>query len=182
MLNFFYYLKPSYIKAKLHPYLLLLFSFGSNICYGLEINQDMPHFELKNLITGETMSNAQVRDKIVYIDFWATWCSSCLEGLPKLDKLNKKFSPEYFQIITINLNSDVYEAQQFYKKQALDLPVLIDPLNKTIASFNLTGIPTGFLFDANGKLVISHSGYDQNFLEVLDKEIKQQINLIGVRD
>ena len=144
----------------------------------LETGQTLPHFSLKDLRSGHLIQSDDFKGKVIYIDFWATWCAPCIEGLPKLDKLQNSFSKENFQIVTINVNNDIKTVEAFLEKIDTKLMVLSDPENIALSRFKLKGIPSGFLINQDGKVILSHTGYDANFIKHLKKQIQKQIKTL----
>lgn len=123
--------------------------------YGLE-GQMAPAFTLKNL-QGEPVSLADYKGKVVFLNFWATWCEPCKEEMPAMQRLRQKLDGKPFEILAVSLDKDPTQAvPAFVKKTGLDLnfPVLQDG-NQELAknSYRTTGVPESFLIDANGKIV-----------------------------
>lgn len=123
--------------------------------YGLE-GQMAPAFTLKNL-QGESVSLADYKGKVVFLNFWATWCEPCKEEMPAMQRLRQKLDGKPFEILAVSLDKDPTQAvPAFLNKTGLDLnfPVLQDS-NQELAknSYRTTGVPESFLIDANGKIV-----------------------------
>ncbi|PCJ19004.1 MAG: hypothetical protein COB04_06380 [Gammaproteobacteria bacterium] len=150
--------------------------FFSAHALSLDKGQPLPLFALKDLHSGKLTHSSDFHGKVVYIDFWATWCSPCLKGLPKLETLQNSFSKDKFEVIAINVNDDVDTVETYLEQIGLDLLVLSDPMNLVLESFKLKGIPTGYLIDQQGQIVLVHTGYGADFIKHLEKAVRQQIN------
>lgn len=123
--------------------------------YGLE-GQMAPAFTLKNL-KGEPVSLSDYKGKVVFLNFWATWCEPCKEEMPAMQRLRQKLDGKPFEILAVSLDKDPTQAvPAFANKTGLDLnfPVLQDT-NQELAknSYRTTGVPESFLIDAQGKIV-----------------------------
>src|SRR5262245_23461573 len=75
-----------------------------------------PDFKAPSLDGGKSLSLATYRGKVVYLDFWASWCPPCLTSLPLLEQLRKEFPSDQFQILAVNVDQDVEKARKFIQK------------------------------------------------------------------
>ncbi len=123
--------------------------------FGLE-GKIAPAFTLKNL-KGEPVSLADYRGKVVFLNFWATWCEPCKKEMPSMQNLRATMQGKPFEILAVSLdNNPVKAVPDFAQKTGLNLnfPVLQDP-EQTLAktSYQTTGVPESFLINAEGKVV-----------------------------
>lgn len=106
-------------------------------------------------IDGRKIDVAQLKGKVVLIDYWATWCGPCIAGLPELLDNYTKWHPKGFEIVGISLDSDVEALKTMVKERALPWPQFFDKeneANRFAEQFGITGIPTLWLIDKQGKL------------------------------
>ena len=116
-----------------------------------ELNMPAPDFTLTDL-QGKTWQLSELRGNVVFLNFWATWCTPCLEEMPAMEALNRKLSQAPFKMITV-LNNDRPEyAQAMVQKIGSTFPVLIDPESKVGSQYGLTGVPETFIIDHQGIL------------------------------
>lgn len=131
-----------------------------------------PAFSLKNL-KGATVQLADYRGKIVFLNFWATWCDPCKEEMPSMQRLYKKMQGRPFEILAVSQDINPREAvPDFVKKTKLqlDFPVLEDPNEKVSKTlYKTTGVPETFIIGADGK-VIKHviGAYEWDSSQILD--------------
>ena len=86
-----------------------------------------PPFDLPVIANGEgRISLADLKGKVVYIDFWASWCGPCRISLPALDQLTQTFSSEDFAIIAVSVDVVEEDALDFLLRYPVSYPVLID--------------------------------------------------------
>lgn len=112
-----------------------------------------------------SLAKAAKQNKVVIIDFWASWCEPCKEELPFLNKLYKEFKGKGLQIVGINIDSTVDKMNGFLKGKGIEFPVLHDPKGKGIASrYEPPTMPTSYVVDSSGKIVHVHRGF------LLDKD------------
>jgi thiol-disulfide isomerase/thioredoxin len=121
--------------------------------------QPAPQFALASLSGDGKVSIAQHRGKVVYVDFWASWCAPCLKAVPALEKLRKEFPASDFQVIAINLDRDLDRAQKFLADHPVGYPSASDPDGKLPEAFGLETMPTSYLIDRNGVVRYVHRGF-----------------------
>lgn len=116
-----------------------------------ELNKPAPDFTLVDL-HGKSWQLSSLRGKVVFINFWATWCPPCLEEMPSMQELYVNMANAPFQMLAI-LNNDRPEfAQNMADKAGLTFPILFDPESKTSTRYELTGVPETFIVDPQGIL------------------------------
>ncbi|MDB5051762.1 MAG: thiol-disulfide oxidoreductase [Fibrobacteres bacterium] len=120
----------------------------------------LPEFSLKD-VDGKEWTNAQFRGKALVIDFWATWCNTCKETIPKLAELNEKYKNGGLTIIGISVDKGSAEKiRKAGKKLGINYLVLLDKENTLGKSFGFNGIPSLYIFDKHGDLKTAMPGYD----------------------
>jgi len=132
-------------------------SFGSNL-----IGDQIPPLNLKSA-DGRTESLESFRGKPVLIDVWATWCSPCVEALPKLNQLYGEAARKGLALITIDQDEEAKTATDFLAKKGYTWPNFHDAgeVEKLLGS---SGIPRTLLIDAQGKVVYDGIGMDVDAL------------------
>ena len=109
-----------------------------------------PDFELPTLAGGK-VKLSQYRGKVVFINFWATWCGTCEVEMPSMEKLYRKFKDHGFEMLTISVDKDQTLIEPFMKKFNFTFPVLLDP-ESIVAKrvYKTTGVPETFIVDREG--------------------------------
>jgi peroxiredoxin len=112
-----------------------------------------PNFTLSGL-DGKTVQLDDYKGKVVLLNIWATWCPSCVEEMPSMEKLYKELKGEYFEILTISIDeSGAQTVVPFMQKYKLTFPTLLDPGGKTVQRlYRVTGVPESFLVDKEGNI------------------------------
>ncbi|HEX5056403.1 MAG TPA: TlpA disulfide reductase family protein [Gammaproteobacteria bacterium] len=114
------------------------------------------------------------RGKVVYIDFWASWCGPCRKSFPWMNELQEKYGSRV-KIIAINLDQERAEADKFLEQNSPKFTVVFDPAGKTAESYRVKAMPSSYLIDSNGRIVSSHAGFRSRDKEELEKMIEQII-------
>lgn len=115
---------------------------------------------------------SQYQGKVVYLDFWASWCKPCQKSFPWMNQLQKKLPADKFQVVTINVDEQSADMHDFLKKVPAEFDIFHDPNGQLAAKFELEGMPTSFLIDKSGKLVKKHIGFQQEDIRSYETEIK----------
>ncbi|RLT94454.1 MAG: TlpA family protein disulfide reductase [Ketobacter sp.] len=141
--------------------------------------QPIPNFDLPLLDRAGTLSLADVKGKVVYLDFWASWCGPCAVSLPELEKLRRRFHPQGFEVVAINLDNSQEDARRFLRDKQISYPILFDRQQRTPEQFGVAGMPTAFLLDRQGRLRETHTGFKPGDTEKLTKMIQQLLQEEG---
>lgn len=102
---------------------------------------------------------AHYTDKVLLIDFWATWCPPCRIAMPQLEELRKARSTDGFEVIAINVDDDVDAAKRYLAKRPVSYPIVHDPAGDCPRSFGLEVMPSTYLIDRNRRVAAVHMGF-----------------------
>ncbi len=137
------------------------------------------------IATGQTKSNSplaelnqlmqQHQGKVVYLDFWASWCGPCRKSFPWMNAMQKKYHQQGFVVISINLDSDKQLAVKFLQQTPAQFTIIYDNKGKLANKFQLKGMPSSFLFNRQGMLLSSHSGFNGKKKTVFEQEILEAL-------
>jgi thiol-disulfide isomerase/thioredoxin len=96
-------------------------------------------------------------DKVVFLNFWATWCPPCIAEMPDINELYKEMNSQGVEFILISFDKDFQKAKDFVQKKEFDFPIyqLASPLPNVYES---SAIPTTYVISPEGKIVVSKSG------------------------
>jgi peroxiredoxin len=113
-----------------------------------------PAFELPAL-TGGNQDLARYRGRVLFVNFWATWCAPCREEAPALQALYGRMRGEGFEVLAISIDDAgaVEKVQTFVQQLALDFPILLDPEQRVYRAYQAYGVPETFLIDKQGRVV-----------------------------
>lgn len=110
------------------------------------------NFTLKKL-NGKEVSLSDYRGKVVFLNFWATWCPPCRGEMPSMEKLYQKFKGKDFVMLAVSLREKEKTVEKFVQKNGLTFPVLLDPRGKAGGDYMVSSIPTTYLIDKQGKII-----------------------------
>jgi thiol-disulfide isomerase/thioredoxin len=110
-----------------------------------------PALELPD-IGGGTRNLAAWRGQVVLLNFWASWCTPCLEEMPSIQRLAERMRGRPFTVVAVNVAEAQRRAAHSAKAMALDFPVLLDAGGATFKAWGGKGLPTTVLIDRGGAL------------------------------
>jgi thiol-disulfide isomerase/thioredoxin len=137
-----------------------LFLFGALSFASLYANataKPAPDFTIE--LPGLPSSLTGLKGKVVYVDFWASWCKPCRKSFPWMNAMQQKYAQQGLQIITINLDTDAELAKEFLAMVEVQLPIIYDPKGEIATRYQLLGMPSSYLLDSQGNIRASHKGF-----------------------
>lgn len=138
----------------------------------LEEGDRAPAFSAPALDGDGKLSLAAYKGKVVFLDFWASWCAPCLTSLPMLEELRKELAGQDFQILAVNVDKDRDKAKRFLGRHPIGYPSVSDPEGKLPATFELKAMPTSFLIDRKGVIRHIHDGFRPSDMNGLKDRIR----------
>jgi len=129
-----------------------------------------PVWELLDL-AGQRVSSTGFKDKVVVLDFWATWCPPCRAEIPDLIELQKNYPAQRLAVIGVSVDqSGLKTVRSFAQKMGINYPVLLAD-NKIVDAFGgIDGLPTIFIINRTGHIVKQHLGFTPR--AIIEKEVK----------
>ena len=106
-------------------------------------------FELPDL-AGKKVKLSSLKGKVVFLNFWATWCGPCRSEMPSMQRMYEKFKAQGLEILAVDLQEDKGQVQRFADELGLSFPILLDSEGDVGARYNARAIPTTYLFDRTG--------------------------------
>lgn len=126
-------------------------------------------------VGGTPKSINDYKGKLVYLDFWASWCGPCRQSLPILNEVRGQYADKGFEVIAINVDEKLPDALKFLKKYPVSYPVLLDPAGKSPQAYKVKGMPTAYLIDENGIIIYKHLGFKIKDRKKIEKLINEHI-------
>ena len=102
---------------------------------------------------------AAYRGKVVYLDFWASWCAPCRLSFPWMNQLQQVYGAQGLTVIAVNVDHDHAQAEQFLRETPPGLKVVFDPAGQIAGKYDIKAMPTSVLIGRDGKIRFVHSGF-----------------------
>ncbi len=102
---------------------------------------------------------ATENNKVILVDFWASWCVPCKKSFPEMDELYSKYKDQGFSIVAVNLDEKESSKDAFLKRNPITFPVLSDTDKSIVQSAELDAIPSSYLVDQSGTIRFVHHGW-----------------------
>lgn len=109
-----------------------------------------PEFSLPDP-QGKKISLKDFRGKIVFLNFWASWCVPCREEMPAMERLYQEFKDKKFVVFAVNVKDRRQDAIDFAKELKLTYPVVLDPEGQVGLLYGAWGLPTTYLIGPKGE-------------------------------
>lgn len=119
-----------------------------------------PGFALPSLTEqGRVIDLMELRGRVVYVDFWASWCGPCRVSFPLLDDIREELGERGFEVLAINVDEFPEDAFAFLEELPVSYLVVRDESGSTPREYGILGMPTGFLIDREGTVRKVHQGF-----------------------
>jgi thiol-disulfide isomerase/thioredoxin len=123
----------------------------------------------------QTFNLELYRGKVVLLDFWASWCGPCRTTFPWLNEMQKRYQSLGLEVIGVNVDEDLSQAELFLSKVPADFTIVYDRNGALAAVYDLQGMPASYLIDREGHILKSHVGFFESETEKRESEIKQAL-------
>ena len=123
-----------------------------------------------------TVTLASLSGKVVYVDFWASWCAPCRASFPWLRAMHERYASRGLTIVAINLDKDRPLAEGFLGEFPAPFLIAFDPAGKTAEAFQVSTMPSSFLVGRDGSILFSHAGFDSKDAGDLEARIREALN------
>jgi thiol-disulfide isomerase/thioredoxin len=120
----------------------------------------------------QPVSLQQYTGKVVYVDFWASWCGPCRKSFPWMNAMQAKYQQQGLEVVAINLDVDTALAHEFLAKIPASFNLMFNPEGDVAKAFDLQGMPSSFLFNRQGELVQTHMGFFEENIPAYEQEIQ----------
>jgi thiol-disulfide isomerase/thioredoxin len=151
--------------------LVLALAFRAVPAFAAAPGEAAPTFALPTA-SGETIALEKLRGRIVYVDFWASWCGPCRQSFPWMNEMQARYGGRGLAIVAINVDKKRSDAERFLGQVPASFPIVYDPAGATPASYAVRAMPSSYLIDAGGKIVDVELGFRDERKGALEERIR----------
>jgi len=141
--------------------------------WSLEAGTAAPDLNLPGL--KDAVSLAQLKGKVVYVDFWASWCGPCKKSFPFMNELKAKYGAQGFEVLAVNLDAKRGDADKFLTEVPAQFTVAFDTNGESAKRFEVKGMPSSYLVGRDGKIASAHKGFHEEDRKELESRIVQTL-------
>ena len=117
-----------------------------------------PELVLRTL-AGEPVRLSDLRGKVVLVNFWATWCIPCRTEMPAIEALYQRYRAQGLEVLAVNLDRlSTTGVEAFLKEVKVTFPIVLDPDWSAARTYGVLGLPTSYLIDRAGNVVVREVG------------------------
>ncbi len=140
--------------------------------HALDLGQLIPDIELP----GASMPRiSSLLGKVVYLDFWASWCGPCKQSFPWMNDMQKKYEAKGLQVLAINLDAKRGDADAFLAANPALFALAYDAKGDSAKRLGVKGMPTSVLIGADGKVLYVHQGFNNEERNELESRLTAAI-------
>jgi len=125
-----------------------------------EAGKPAPAFSLP-AAGGANVSLASLKGRVVYVDFWASWCAPCKQSFPWMNEMHARYASRGLQVVAVNVDPRREAAQEFLARLPAQFLVAFDPAGALARAVDVKAMPTSLLLDAGGGVLLVHEGFVQ---------------------
>lgn len=144
----------------------------------ISVGEAAPEFTLRSL-DGATVSLSDLRGNIVILDFWATWCVPCKQGLPLLNEYARWADEENLPVrvlaVDVRETKGVEAVREYWNAQDFIFPTLLDSDDQMDRAYAINDIPLSVVIGPEGRVVEVHSGFDADMVNRLQEVTRQAL-------
>jgi len=130
--------------------------------------------DAKDLKNSDVFSITEFAGKVVYVDFWASWCGPCRASFPFMAELSEQYGDDLV-IVAVNVDEQRKDATDFLASFDAPFEVVYDPTGDIASFFEVPGMPTSYLYDREGNFIERHIGFRTANKEKIRETIESAI-------
>jgi thiol-disulfide isomerase/thioredoxin len=134
-----------------------------------------PAFALHDA-NGTAVALDQFKGRVVYVDFWASWCGPCRRSFPWMGEMQRKYGDGGLTVVAVNVDRKRDDAQKFLMHTPGAFTIVYDPAGSVASAYDVKGMPTSYLVDRAGRIVAVDSGFREDAKATLEARIKAALD------
>lgn len=153
--------------------LVLAAALEASSAFALDKGAAAPPFDLPG--KDGAVQLAKFQGKVVYVDFWASWCGPCRQSFPWMNEMQAKYGARGLQVVGVNLDAKTDDARRFLAETPARFTIAFDPAGATPRAYGIKGMPSSVLIGPDGKVVYEHAGFKEADRAELEQAIQKAL-------
>ena len=150
------------------------------VVHAVEVGQPAPAFTLPQQ-GGSSLSLSDLKGKVVYLDFWASWCGPCRQSFPWMNELQARYGSRGLKVVGINVDSRKADADGFLGQVPAQFTVAFDGKGDAPGLYKVKGMPSSYLIGPDGRVLKVHSGFRAEDRKELEAAIEAALKSGGAQ-
>ena len=121
---------------------------------------------------GDSVALRQLRGKVVYVDFWASWCGPCKRSFPWMNELAARYAGDGLVIVAVNVDKKRVDAERFLAQVPAHFTVVYDDAGATPAAWGVKGMPSSFIVGRDGRIALAGQGFRDDEKDAVEERIR----------
>lgn len=113
--------------------------------------------------------------KVIYLDFWASWCGPCAQAFPWLNRMQARYAGDLV-VVGVNVDTDAAAADAFLARHPAGFAILRDPAGALPERYRIEGMPSTVILDARGRVLHQHVGYHPDQTDAYEAAIRRALS------
>ena len=140
-----------------------------------DVGDKAPAFALPTA-QGETVSLEKLRGRVVYVDFWASWCAPCRRSFPWMNEMQQRYGDRGVTIVAINVDKRREDADRFLRQYPASFAVVFDAAGATPGAYDVKAMPSSYVVDRDGRIAVIEHGYRDDRGSELEAKIRSIVD------
>jgi thiol-disulfide isomerase/thioredoxin len=145
-------------------------AMAASHAFAQNVGQPAPSFEVPG--SSGPVRLADMKGKVVYVDFWASWCAPCKQSFPWMNDMQAKYGRSGLQVVGVTVDKKREDAEKFLSSTPAKFLIAYDTTGKVAETYKPQGMPTSFLIGADGVVRAVHVGFRDGDKAALEREIQ----------
>ena len=133
-----------------------------------------PSFALSTA-DGRTIALDELRGRVVYLDFWASWCGPCRRSFPWMNEIEQRYAAKGLTVVAINVDAKREDAERFLQQYPAKFAIVYDASGTTPRAYDVKAMPSSYLIDRKGKITRVEQGFLDEKRAALEENIRSQV-------